>query len=135
MYDSIAAHSRLGLNAIVDVAHHDAYAVPRGILPDCARRLVGLPVLFVGVRCPIEIIVQRRRSTGWDTGGPADTELLSRLQLWQQEVHTPGIYDLEMDTSVLRPEVCAALIRQHLDQGPPSKASNQLAAMATPTTK
>jgi chloramphenicol 3-O phosphotransferase len=31
MYDSIAAHSRLGLNVVVDVAHHDAYAVPRGI--------------------------------------------------------------------------------------------------------
>jgi len=29
---------------------------PRGILPDCARRLQGLPVLFVGLRCPIEII-------------------------------------------------------------------------------
>ncbi|HEX8683999.1 MAG TPA: hypothetical protein VF707_16890, partial [Ardenticatenaceae bacterium] len=33
MYDSIAAHSRLGLNVVVDVGHHDAYAVPRGILP------------------------------------------------------------------------------------------------------
>jgi len=28
----------------------------RGILPDCARRLQGLPVLFVGLRCPLEII-------------------------------------------------------------------------------
>src|SRR5436305_14484961 len=39
MYESIAAHSRIGLNVVVDVGHHDAYAVPRGILPDCARRL------------------------------------------------------------------------------------------------
>src|SRR5689334_4734740 len=29
MYASIAAHSRLGLNVVVDVGHHDAYAVPR----------------------------------------------------------------------------------------------------------
>ena len=52
MYESIAAHSRLGLNVVVDVGHHDAYAIPRGILPDCARRLRGLPVWFVGVHCP-----------------------------------------------------------------------------------
>jgi chloramphenicol 3-O phosphotransferase len=47
MYESIAAHSRLGLNVVVDVGHHDAYSEPRGILPDCARRLTGLPVLSV----------------------------------------------------------------------------------------
>src|SRR5919112_1834559 len=70
MYQSIAAHSRLGLNVVVDVGHHDAYAKPRGILPDCARRLSGLPVLFVGIRCPLETIMVRRRTTGWATGSP-----------------------------------------------------------------
>jgi hypothetical protein len=43
MYQAIAAHSRMGLNVVVDVGHHDAYSVPLGILPDCARRLSGLP--------------------------------------------------------------------------------------------
>jgi len=56
MYEWIAAHSRLGLNVVIDVGHHDRYAIARGILPDCARRLQGLPVLFVGLRCPLEII-------------------------------------------------------------------------------
>lgn len=65
MYESIAAHSRLGLNVVVDVGHHDAYATPRGILVDCARRLRGLPVLFVGVRCPLETIMERRRCKMW----------------------------------------------------------------------
>ncbi len=63
MYETIALHSRLGLNVVVDVGHHDAYAVPRGILPTCARLLEGLPVLFVGVRCPLEVVMQRRRAT------------------------------------------------------------------------
>src|SRR5579862_9839427 len=66
MYESIAAHSRLGLNVVVDVGHHDAYAEPRHILPDCARRLAGLPVLFVGVRCPLAAILAHRIATGWD---------------------------------------------------------------------
>ncbi len=130
MYDSIAAHSRVGLNVVVDVGHHDAYAVPRGILPDCARRLSGLPVLFVGVRCPIEIIMQRRRDTGWNADWSADAAVPPPVRLWQQEVHIPGIYDLEIDTSVLSPEACAAVIRQHLEHGPPASAFQRLAAMA-----
>src|SRR5215210_1236858 len=37
LYESVAAHSREGINVVVDVGHHDAYAVVQGILPDCAR--------------------------------------------------------------------------------------------------
>jgi chloramphenicol 3-O phosphotransferase len=131
LYESIAAHSRLGPNVVVDVGHHDSYAVPRGILPDCARRLSGLPVLFVGVRCPLETIMERRRTTGWATGSPADEPVPRPVRLWQREVHIPGIYDLEVDTSVLGPKACAAAIRQHLDHGPPPSAFQHLAAMVT----
>src|SRR5215472_14328869 len=67
LYAAIAQHSRLGLNVVVDVGHHDAYSVPRGILPSCARQLEGLPVWFVGVRCPLEVVLQRRRAT-WQEG-------------------------------------------------------------------
>jgi chloramphenicol 3-O phosphotransferase len=63
VYESVAAHSRLGVNVVDDVGHHDAYSVPRGIHPICARTLRGLPTLFVGVRCPVEVAMQRRRDT------------------------------------------------------------------------
>jgi chloramphenicol 3-O phosphotransferase len=128
LYESIAAHSHEGLNIVVADVH---YAVSRGILPACARRLRGLPVLFVGVRCPIETIMERRRTTGWETGTPADAPIPQPVRLWQREVHIPGIYDLEVDTSVLGPEACAAVVRRHLDNGPPPAAFRQLAAMAT----
>src|SRR5262249_20753800 len=59
LYEAVATHSRLGLNVVVDVGHHDAYSVPRGILPRCARLLSGLPVLFVGVRCPVQVLTER----------------------------------------------------------------------------
>ena len=131
LYESIAAHSRVGLNVVVDISYYDAYAVSRGILPDCARRLSGLPVLFVGVRCPIETIMERRRAKGWETGTPADAPVPWPVRLWQREVHNPGIYDLEVDTSVLGPEACAAVIRRHLDNGQPPSAFRRLAAMAT----
>jgi chloramphenicol 3-O phosphotransferase len=131
MYESIAAHSRLGLNVVTDVDHHDTYSIPRGILPDSARRLSGLPVLFVGVRCPIETIMERRRATGWNADIAEDAPAPEPVRRWQREVHIPGIYDLEVDTSLLSPSECAAVIRQRLEDGPRPSALQQLAAMAT----
>ena len=55
------------------------------------------------------------------------------VRWWQQAVHTPGIYDLEVDTSVLSPEACAAVIRQHVDHRSPPSAFQRLAAMAEHT--
>lgn len=65
LYESVAAHSRLGLNVIVDVGHHDAHSRPLRTLPDAARRLAGLPAWLVGVHCPIDEIMARR-----DAGQP-----------------------------------------------------------------
>lgn len=129
LYDSIAAHSRLGLSIVADVGHHNAYTTDLHILPDCARRLSGLSVLFVGVRCPLDVIMQRRRATGWNTDLPPDAPVQLPVQLWQREVHIPGIYDLEVDTSLLSPEACAKAIRQHLAQGHPASAFAQLATI------
>lgn len=128
LYESIAAHSRLGSNVVSDVGHHDDYSVPRGILPDCARRLEGLPALLVGVRCPIEVILERRRSTGWGESR-SDGFSESGTERWQRAVHQPGIYDMDVDTSVMSPEECAEAIRLRLDGGPPPTALKRLAAM------
>lgn len=134
MYESIAAHSRLGLNVVVDVGHHDFYSKPLGILPDCARRLTGLPVLFVGVRCPVEVIMERLRQTGrwnsdWDND-PNQKPVPQPLRRWQEAVHQPGIYDLEVDSSALSPEESANLIRQHLQTGPAPAAFQRLAKLS-----
>lgn len=100
--------------------HHDAYSKPLNCLVDCARRLAGLPVLLVGVRCPIEIIMERRAARaadkGYVTASPDDPAPLP-VRLWQEEVHRPGVYDLEVDTSLLSPEQCADTIRRRLEQG------------------
>jgi chloramphenicol 3-O phosphotransferase len=130
MYEAIAQHSRLGLNVVVDVGHHDAYSVPRGILQNCARQLTGLPVLFVGVRCPLEVIMERRRAT-WHVDSIDERSIPEPVSWWQQAIHVPGIYDLEVDTSVLSSEECADIIRQRIVKGPPPSAFQLLAAMAT----
>lgn len=130
LYESIAAHSRLGLNVVVDVGHHDAYSEPRGILSRCAGQLRGLPVLFVGVRCPLEVVMERRRAT-WGAGAADDGSIPRPVRLWQEAVHDPGIYDLEVDTSALSAEACAELIRQRLASDIPPSAFQRIAARAS----
>jgi chloramphenicol 3-O phosphotransferase len=117
LYDSIAAHARAGLNVAVDIGHHDSYSRPLDILRDCARRLTGLRVLFVGVRCPIETIMQRRNASGGSyLKGSPDDPAPAPVRLWQTAVHDPGIYDLEVDTSILAPLECADEIRRALSR-------------------
>lgn len=135
LYESIAAHSRLGLNVVADVGHHDSYTKPLGILADCARRLKDLPVLFVGVRCSIEEIMRRRnagqpgRETRYETS-TAEEPVPATVLRFQEEVHIPGIYDFEVDTTSTSPEKCAELIRQKLEAGiPKPSAFEKLAAL------
>jgi chloramphenicol 3-O phosphotransferase len=156
LYESIAAHARLGLNVVTDVGHHDGYATgPLGILGDCARRLRGLPALLVGVRCPIQVIMERRNNPadgpadgspaagspaagspaaggagvhagGGYVRGTADDPVPAPVRRWQDAVHVPGVYDLEVDTSVMTPRQCAEAIRRRLEDGPPPTALERL---------
>lgn len=126
MYDSIAAHARLGINVVADTGHHDSYSVPRGILRTSAGQLAGLPALFVGVRCPLEVVRERRRATWGGVGFQQDGSVSDPVARWQEAVHSPGIYDLEVDTSDLTPDACAGLIRQRLDEGPAPTAFDRL---------
>jgi len=123
LYESVAAHSRLGLNVVVDVGHHDLATAA-----DCARRLAGLPVLFVGVRCPLDTIMERRRASeeGMYATATQDEPVPPPVLRWQQEVHTHWAYDLEVDTSVQSPDQCAAAIRRRLDSAPAPDAFARL---------
>lgn len=127
LYEAIAAHSRLGVNVAADVGHHDAYSRPLAIMPACASVLAGLPAWFIGVRCPIDVIVARRAAT-WGTGYAEDGSIPDAVLRFQRFVHIPGVYDLEVDTSRMTPQDCAAAIRDHLEHGPPASALRRLAA-------
>lgn len=140
LYESVSAHSRLGLDVVVDVGHHDSYSKPLNILPDCAQRLAGLPVLCVGVRCTIETIMERRNRgqpgrEGHYAIGTPEEPVPAPVLLWQADVHRPGIYDLEVDTSRFSPEACAGLIRQRLDERRESPTAFEKLAATAPLTQ
>lgn len=122
LYETISAHARLGFNVVADLGHHDAYSKPLHILPDCARRLEEFTVLFVGVRCAIDTIMARRNAgqagrEGQYLTGAAGQDVPEPVLAWQREVHRPGIYDLEVDTSTASPEACAKMIEATMIAG------------------
>jgi chloramphenicol 3-O phosphotransferase len=127
LYASVAADAAAGVNVVVDVGHHDHYSRPLRILPQCARRLSGLPVLFVGVRCPVEVIWQRREQTWRQPRRSARPELVAAVDLWQHAVHAGLAYDLEVRTDRWSPERCAEAIATRLASGPPGSAFASLA--------
>lgn len=110
MYQAVADHSRLGVNVIVDATHHENYSKPLGILTTAAELLRDLPVLFVAVRCPIEIIRDRRRTTWGGVGYAASNTIDDPVELWQRTVDATGPYDVTLDTSLNTPAECADII-------------------------
>jgi chloramphenicol 3-O phosphotransferase len=117
---SVAARSRSGRPVVVDVGIHDDHSRPLGLRALVAAGLAGLPVLLVGVRCPLEEVVRRRDAdpVGY-VGSTPDGGIPDVVRRWEAAVHTPGTYDLEVDTSVLDPAACAAAVRRRLEAGPP----------------
>lgn len=128
LFEAVTAQARLGLNVVVDVGIHDGYSRPLGILAQVAGRLRGLPVLFVGVRCPIETVMERRNAGSGEryvTGSLSDPP--APVRRWQEAVHVPGIYDMEVDTSVSSALDCAARILRRLEEPPPPDAMDRAA--------
>ncbi len=128
LYLSMAAHSRMGLNIVADVDHHDMYAKPRNILARCASIVADLPVLLVGVRCPLDVVMARRIET-WGQALGGDGRVPAPVERWQRAVHEGHVYDLEVDTSALTPEQSAARIRARLADGPSGTAMADLARL------
>lgn len=130
MYEAIATHCRLGVNVVADTTHHDQYSQPMDILAACASVVADVPVLFVGVRCPIEVVMQRRIAT-WGSGYDADGSVPPPVRRWREAVHRSWTYDIEVDTSQSSPGECAAAIFGRLATGPVGTAFTKLARPKT----
>lgn len=104
MHHAIAALSRAGNHVIADHV-----LVEPAWLSECATLLSDLPAYLIGVRCPLDVLEQREKARRDRTWGQARAQF--------DLVHVPGIYDLEVDTSVSSPDACAAQIRARLASG------------------
>jgi chloramphenicol 3-O phosphotransferase len=113
LFAGLAAFARQGIAVVSDVGLHDSYSRPLGITQMACEMLADLPLLWVGVHCPIDVIMARRNA---DTSGTyaGGSGVPLPVQRWQDEVHAGKQYDLEVDTSMLTPGQCAEKIASSL---------------------
>jgi chloramphenicol 3-O-phosphotransferase len=121
----VAAASREGCNIILD----HLMMIDPPVLQDCIWRMKDLPVLFVSLRPPYEVLTERVANRAMDKKMPTDIlgedtvkriiDRLDRLRPWFYEaVYANDCYDLEINTVQHRPEDVCRLIEQRLAKGP-----------------
>ena len=113
MHETIAGLSKAGNNVIADHV-----LVERVWLEECVRLFNELPALFVGVRCPLDVLEQREAARKDRTLGQARAQF--------DLVHAHGVYDLEVDTSKSSTEECALEIKRRLEGGGSAEAFKRL---------
>ena len=117
-HKSVAALARSGNNIIVDhVLQEDEW------LRECVENWAGLEVLFVGVKCPLEVAEQREKERSDRNIGTA------RYQF--ERVHTHELYDVEVDTSIHSVDGCVTRIMEAVKGKPKEFVFQKLAAKFT----
>jgi chloramphenicol 3-O phosphotransferase len=106
MHHALAAASRRGNHLLADHV-----LVEKAWVDECASLFADLPAYLIGLRCPLVVLEAREMARKNRTLGQA------RAQFDVVHRHVRE-YDLEVDTSLLTPEQCAAQIMVRI-QSPP----------------
>lgn len=112
MHHAIAAYAAQGNNIIVDYILYDP-----AWLPDLCQALKNHTVYLIGIKTPLNILEEREISRSTSPLGHARSH---------HTFHTHITYDLELDTSSLTPEQCAAHIHDFIRTHPHPTALYQL---------
>jgi chloramphenicol 3-O phosphotransferase len=113
LHKCVASLAQSGNNVLVDHVLQE-----NGWLKECVENWKDLDVLFVGVRCPLRIAEQREKERGDRNIGTAQYQF--------ERVHSHGLYDLEVDTSVLDVNECVTRIMALINNTPKKLAFQEL---------
>lgn len=127
LHEMIAAAARSGQNMVVD---HLMFVDPP-ILQDCIWALSEVPVLFVNLKPPREVLAQRitqrdivlpapliEAAGGMDGVAALGAELTALVPWFYDHAYANDCYDLTIDSSTLDPDAVCALVEQRLRAGP-----------------
>jgi chloramphenicol 3-O phosphotransferase len=106
MHHAIAVLARTGNNVLADHV-----LVEPAWVNECAELFADLPAYLIGLQCSLDVLEAREKARRNRTLGQARTQF--------GVIHKYCTYDLEVDTSVDNPEVCAEKILERL-QSPPA---------------
>jgi chloramphenicol 3-O-phosphotransferase len=126
LHEMIAAAARSGQNMVID---HLAFVDPP-LLQDLVWRLHGIPVLFVGLKPPFEVLEKRvterefvlpapiKEAMG-DKSAAAIGEILRQVLPWYYEAaYQNDCFDLVVDTAKFTADEVCEQIEQRLARGP-----------------
>lgn len=119
MHRMIAALASAGNHVIADHCLFELHW-----LRECALLFCELPTFFVGVRSSSAVLEAQEQESGSRTFYQAQAQLAA--------VHTPGVYDLALDTALLSPLECALQIKRRVLAGPPPLAMCWLKVWSDP---
>jgi len=125
LHEWVAAAARSGCNIILD----NLMMIDPPVLQDCIWTLKDLPVLFVSLKPPFEVLMERVANRTMTKKMPTDIlgddtvrlmlDLLHRLRPWFYDaVYANDCYDLEIDTVAHGPDQVCDMIEARLAQGP-----------------
>ncbi len=114
MHQSIERLARSGNNVIAD-----HILIERAWAGELAALLAPLPAYLVGLVCPLDVAEERERARGDRTLGSARAQ--------HPVIHKFAHYDLELDSSVLSPELCADQVIALLESGAPPRGFARMA--------
>ena len=117
MHQAIATLSENGWNVVADHV-----LVEPGWLEECGRLFADLPAYLIAIRCPLEVLVKREKSRRNRTLGQATAQF--------PLVHRHGVYDLEVDTSIMSVKECARAIKARVESAEPPMTLSKLAGKA-----
>ena len=111
MHGCVRSFARAGTGVIVEHIF-----LKRRWLKDVVEQLAGLPVLFVGVTCPVEVLEERERARQCTVARPGQAARQHRM-LAALDAESP--YDVTVDTHASTIDDAALAILRRLDAGPP----------------
>ena len=113
---SNAAIARAGNNVIIDhVLQEPSWVAP------CVKAFEDLQVVFVGVRCSLDVLESREKDRGDRQVG------MARYQY--DRVHSHDTYDVEVDTSKVSVDECVSTIREYVQSSKRPTAFKELRSM------
>ena len=113
----------LSLRAMSSIVHRiiaESVVTPER-LPMHLDLFAGVPVLFVGVRCPLGEAQRREEARTDRRRGPVDLAVPDF-----DRVHAHGAYDLEVDTSIFSPAEAAREVATAIENWPATTAFDLL---------
>jgi chloramphenicol 3-O-phosphotransferase len=130
MHEMIAAASRIGQNMVVD---HLAFVDPP-VLQDAVWRMTDVPVLFVNLKPPRDVLEKRvtnrqitiipapiqeaMAAAGPDILTALGKELAEAEPWFYEHAYANDTYDLELDSNAMSPDAVCEMIEARLQEGP-----------------